>query len=285
MNSELLPVCPATELAFLRPIVAEAVQRELLPRYGRVASNYKQGLTAKAEIVTEADFAVSEFILGRIRGRWPGSFSEEHISTERQRHEVLWIIDPIDGTKKFTQQRIGQFGVMAALVARNSDGCYRPIAGLIHLPLVDEWFTTSAGELRWEKAGKRMAPALPQRDTLFTNCKRFDADDLSWKLGNKIADAFACPVQMQQLSTMCSLFAALIRGELNLVLISKASSKDWDLAAGEILVRAAGGFFCDFDGKELTYNRHDLVARRGVLASCTFSKEEILPHVRGTTFP
>lgn len=62
-------------------------------------------------------------------------------------------------------------------------------------------------------------------------------------------------------------------------------TKEWDLAMAEPLIRARGGFICDLDGNEFTYNRKDSQGLgepynlNGYVISIAFSKEEIIPNI------
>ena len=92
--------------------------------------------------VTDADLRANECIQTIIQQAFPddGWLSEEtRDSSDRMRHQRVWIVDPLDGTKEFIQ-KIPEFCVSIALV---EDGV--PIVGVSYNPISSELFSAARG--------------------------------------------------------------------------------------------------------------------------------------------
>lgn len=124
---------------FLKTIIIEA---------GAIAKDYfYKGVQFKtkahlADLLTEADIAVSDFLINKIHEKYPAHriYSEERAEEINPNGEYKWIIDPIDGTRNFANG-ISLWCVMIAVYQRDE-----PYLAVIYNPLGDELFFTEAGK-------------------------------------------------------------------------------------------------------------------------------------------
>ncbi len=206
--------------------------------------------------VCEADLAVNDFLKGRLTalGSDYGWLSEESADdAARLDAEHVWVVDPIDGTRGYLAG-LDDWTISVALVGRG-----RPLLAALYAPATDELFLAERG-----RGARRNGE--PLRVT--------DADALAGaRIGgpkNRI-DRLASTVGVVPTAKIHSLalrFARLAQGALDAVFAS-ANSRDWDLAAADLLVHEAGGAITDLAGRTVLYNRptptHDVLVAAGPL--------------------
>ena len=222
--------------------------------------------------VSAADLAVNEWLLEGLSGAFPEAgwtlLSEETAKEQLTEGEPLpaewlWILDPLDGTKDFLQGT-GEYAVHLALVRGN-----RPVLGVVLLPEVDELWIGLVGDGAWceDREGTRSPVRFSQREELsdlLLVASRSHRDDRLEKLigelqlgGSKAVGSVGCKV------------ATILRGETDLYisLSGRSAPKDWDMAAPEAVLLAAGGRFTHADLGDLTYNTGDVRQAGCLIAS------------------
>ena len=222
--------------------------------------------------VSAADLAVNEWLLAGLSGAFPDAgwtlLSEETAKEQLTEGEPLpaewlWILDPLDGTKDFLQGT-GEYAVHLALVRGN-----RPVLGVVLLPEADElWLGLVGGDAWCEDRGGTRSPVRFSERTelsdLLLVASRSHRDDRLEKLigelqlgGSKAVGSVGCKV------------ATILRGETDLYisLSGRSAPKDWDMAAPEAVLLAAGGRFTHADLGDLTYNTGDVRQAGCLIAS------------------
>ena len=175
---------------------------------------------------------------------------------ERAAHDLVWVCDPLDGTKEFLA-RNGEFCVCVALVERGA-----PVLGVVHAPV------TGVSTVAWRGAGAasvRDAADGPWR--VLRRRRPLDADARGLRfcvsrshLGPATEGylaAYRDPVAVPMGSALkfCGIAADLVD-----VYPRHAPTMEWDTAAGQCIVEAAGGEVVDAaTGEPLRYNKPDLV--------------------------
>ena len=222
--------------------------------------------------VSAADLAVNEWLLEGLSGAFPDAgwtlLSEETAKEQLTEGEPLpaewlWILDPLDGTKDFLQGT-GEYAVHLALVRGN-----RPVLGVVLLPAADELWLGLVGDDAWceDRGGTRSPVRFSERkelSDLLLVASRSHRDDRLEKLigelqlgGSKAVGSVGCKV------------ATILRGETDLYisLSGRSAPKDWDMAAPEAVLLAAGGRFTHADLVDLTYNTGDVRQAGCLIAS------------------
>ena len=209
--------------------------------------------------VSEADLAVDALLCERLRPLAPeaGWLSEETTDApDRLGRSLLWIVDPIDGTRSFIAG-LPDWTIVAALVERG-----RPIAAAIFAPATEELFLATAGG----GATRNGAPvALPAKSSL---------DGARIAGSRSIVERLARRHGVEKLPRIHSLALRLVRvatGEADAALAA-AHAHDWDIAAADLILQEAGGLLTEFDGRVPQYNRPEPL--HGALAAA------IQPHYR-----
>jgi 3'(2'), 5'-bisphosphate nucleotidase len=212
--------------------------------------------------VSAADLAVNQWLLEGLERTFPTAswtlLSEETAkegpAPAAESAEWLWLLDPLDGTRDFLQGT-GEYAVHLALLHRR-----RPQLGVVLLPEREElwlgWLGAAEGGEAWRenRAGERFAPTLSDRhrcDELVLVASRNHRDARLEQLLAAIA-----PASSTAMGSVGGKVATILRGETDLYisLSGRTAPKDWDMAAPEAVLLAAGGAFSHADGRPLIYN-------------------------------
>ncbi|HUP42636.1 MAG TPA: inositol monophosphatase family protein [Thermoanaerobaculia bacterium] len=247
-------------------VTLETIRRageEILRRY----ASFERIEDAPADISTDADRASQELILERLQRAFPGDglCAEEasaRFATEAAGAARFWVVDPIDGTRGFARKN-GEFSVMIALV---EDG--RPVVGAVHEPAADRltWAVAGAG-CRVAHAGN--AELRPCAVSATSGRPRVLAMSRSQgEAGERrLLAALGAERAIQTYSAGIKL-AQVARGEADLYLGDYLTLRDWDVAAGHVLVTEAGGRVTRVDGDPVAYDGSGKSLRgRGLVAS------------------
>jgi len=221
--------------------------------------------------VSAADLAVNSWLLDGLERAFPNApwtlLSEE---TAKQQltpgvplpAEWLWILDPLDGTKDFLQGT-GEYAVHLALVHRQ-----RPVLGVVLLPELEElWFGLGTQAWRENRAGQKSPARLSTRRDPAELVLVASRNHRDQRLEQLVA---ALQVgQTRSIGSVGGKVATILRGETDLYLSLSGGSapKDWDMAAPEAVLLAAGGAFSHADGSPLTYNSGDVRQAGCLIAS------------------
>ena len=226
----------------------------------------------KEDPVTSADLKVNDLIIKRINEKYKevdwDILSEENVKIESKnlftKSKWLWVLDPLDGTKDFIQGT-PNYAMHLALNYEN-----RPYIGVILIPEKGElWIADSKNIWCEDKNGlQKKVDIKPKKSldemTLVTskNHKEKTLENIINKIGFRkvnIMGSIGCKI------------ASIIRGEcdiyISLSLPGKSSPKDWDFAAPEAILRAAGGSITNLENEELSYGKSNFKQEGIIIAS------------------
>lgn len=210
---------------------------------------------ADASPLTAADLAAHHCIVDGLARLTPGIpvLSEESADTvtaERRRQwPRLWLVDPLDGTREFVK-RNGEFTVNIALI---DDGV--PVFGVIQAPVGGVlWHgAPGAGAFRCDADGERAIQVRhPAASPLRVAASRSHLDPRTAALMQRIGD-------VESIGLGSSLkFCRLAEGGMD-VYPRFGPTSEWDTAAGQAILEAAGGAVLDSQGRAFRYNQRDTV--------------------------
>ena len=250
---------------------------EVLLYYSKILkdSDFKSNILKNDNIedpVTKADLKVNEVIIQGINEKYKGVdweiLSEENVKIDPQNTNTevdwIWVLDPLDGTKDFIQGT-SNYAMHLALNYKQ-----KPYIGIVLIPENDElWF--SYGEKIWgeKRDGSNIKANLSKnknlQDMVLVTSKNHRNDILK-KLIQKI--------HFKKVNIMGSIgckIASIVRGESDiyicLSLPGKSSPKDWDFAAPEAILKAAGGAITTLDCQPLTYGKRNFEQNGIIVAS------------------
>jgi myo-inositol-1(or 4)-monophosphatase len=205
----------------------------------------KNWIKGASSPVSEADIAVNDLLEARLRSATPeyGWLSEESADDEtRLAKQLVWIVDPIDGTRAYVAGRT-DWAVSVALV---EDG--RPVAAAVFAPMEDGFYLALAGEGATRDGLAVAASEAAHFDHARVAGPQRRIERLAASEPNIIAEP--------KVHSLALRIARVATGQLD-VAFAGPDSHDWDLAAADLLVHEAGGVLTTLDGQPLTYNRAD----------------------------
>ncbi|MBV8778692.1 MAG: 3'(2'),5'-bisphosphate nucleotidase CysQ [Alphaproteobacteria bacterium] len=204
--------------------------------------------------VTEADLASERVIVRMLTEAFPDIpiVSEETAPADGFRPPAarFWVVDPLDGTKEFIAKN-GEFCVCIGLV---EDG--RPAMGVLHGPARDVIYAAhgpgTALRIRGAAAAERIAARAPASDGIDVIHSRTNANS------RRLAEYFEGRPIRKRISCGSALkFGVLAAGEADLY-PRFGTTMEWDTAAGQAILEAAGGSVVRVAGGPLAYGKDDL---------------------------
>ena len=236
---------------------AERAVEQIRTSFGKVT------VTAKGDknVVTEADVAVERLVTAILRKEFPSHvvLSEEEASGSWS-DEWMWVCDPIDGTKNFSQG-IPHFGFSLAL-------CHggQPTLGLTVHPLLGWEVLAVAGQgCTFNGAPARVSARQSIRESVLSFDLGYDGSAGAEQLA--LASSIWPNVQSVRITGSATLGFAYVAAGLWDAYIH-ADLSPWDVAAGLVLVSEAGGIVTAADGA--TANLH---TRRAVAGTPAVQRE------------
>ena len=231
--------------------LAQEAAREIMRIY---AGDLGERLKADRSPVTDADHTAEAVIVAGLRKLTPGLavVAEEEMAAghvPKLDGRPFWLVDPLDGTKEFIK-RNGEFTVNIALVEAG-----KPTLGIVLAPVPDTLWRGDA-ELGADKSDKggaftaittRRAPA----DGLVACASRSHAiySDLDiWFRSNDLTVA-------ERIQAGSSLKFCLIAEGRADIYPRFGPTNEWDTAAGQGVLEAAGGEVVTTDGRPLAYGK------------------------------
>ena len=197
-----------------------------------------------SNFVTSADLKVQEFLKKELLALIPGSvfvgeeedgaIITEHLENGETKIEYIWVVDPIDGTSNFIRE-IGMSAISVGLLKWG-----KPYAGVIYQPYRNEMF--------WAEEGQGA----------YLNGERIHVSDREFKHGhlcsamstyNKVY-APACFRIIEKVYEQCDDLRRLGSAAVELAYLAAGRVElyfeirlfPWDVAAGIVLIKEAGGF-------------------------------------------
>jgi myo-inositol-1(or 4)-monophosphatase len=240
--------------------IAEVIVRKagdvLKQGYGNVRHIQQKGVI---DLVTEFDVRSEEIIISSLQKEFPehGILAEES-GLSAATSDYQWVIDPLDGTTNFAHG-IPIFAVTIALLKNNS-----PIAGVVYDPLRDEMFSAEAG--RGATLNNQPIHVSAQAELGHAIISTGFPYDLRTNPRNNLAQFVQFQLRTQAVRHLAS--AALdctwtAMGRLDGYW--EFGTKPWDVGAGALIVREAGGYVTSVDGGEDFLSDETILVSNGLL--------------------
>ena len=258
----------ARDTALLNKAVREAgaLARQM---FRTELKNWTKGASSP---VSEADIAVNDLLENSLRSATPdyGWLSEESVDDEaRLGKRLTWIVDPIDGTRAYLAGR-EDWCVSVALVEGAA-----PVLAAVFEPVTDEFFFAARGQ----------GATLNERSVHATTGTALDFPRIA---GPKplVERLRRGPGEISLYPRIGSLALRLCRvaeGRLDAA-FAGGQSRDWDLAAANLIVQEANGSMTALSGDTILYNRPEVI--HGVLVAAGRDRHaSIVEHFRRHPLP
>ncbi|MBN2368772.1 inositol monophosphatase [Candidatus Woesearchaeota archaeon] len=216
-------------------------------------------LKGRFDLVTKADVESEKKILEVLKSKYPNhSFIMEEAENIENDSEFKWIIDPIDGTTSFAHN-YPFFSISIALYRNNE-----PFLGVVLAPYMKELFYAVIGNgafLNKKKINVSKTDKL--EDSLVTTGFPYDRDTSQQNNLKELSRAVKVVQGIRRSGSaaldLCYVAAGRIDGYWEFKL------KTMDTAAGQVILREAGGRVSDFEGKEIKEDFSTIVATNNLI--------------------
>jgi len=224
---------------------ARAAGEAVMEVYNRPAVAFDEKADGKGPL-TEADLRSNDILQEHIRAAFPNDaiLSEEtKDSPERLQNARVWIIDPIDGTREFTEH-VPQFAISIGFVV---DG--QAVMGVLFNPAANETF---AGVVGHGATYNGEPCSVTDRSTL--EGARLLVSASEYKKG--WFDDYKDTANLLPVGSVAYKFGLVAAGLADATFTPKPRN-EWDLCGGVAILRAAGGQDSNGAGQAYTFNRPD----------------------------
>ncbi len=206
------------------------------------------------DFVSDVDKLVEEEIINVIRQRYPNhSVLAEESGESQGTDEFCWIIDPLDGTANFLHG-VPHFAVSIAVKQNN-----KLIAGVIFDPVRNELFTAAKGEgARLNDVRMRVSKQDKLEDAMLGTGFPFKRHDLLEDYQRKFNKLFVEVSDMRRAGSASLDLAYIAAGRLDG--FWEMFLEPWDMAAGILMIREAGGLITDLSGGEDYFKKKEIIA-------------------------
>jgi len=208
--------------------------------------------------LTEADRAAHELIVGRLKVLTPDLpvLSEESKTIEFREREAwtrFWLVDPLDGTREFVK-RNGEFTVNIALIED-----HQPVLGVVQMPVTGALYLGVRGVGAWKEEGGSRHPIHAR---LYRGGRATVVASRSHR--GEAVDRYLARLEERE----GAYDTASLGSSLKLCLVAEGAAdiyprlgptSEWDTAAAQCVVEAAGGKVTNLQGEPLAYNKPDIL--------------------------
>ena len=184
---------------------------------------------------------------------------EEEDDLSRLSKNMVWIVDPLDGTSDFID-KTGEFTIMIALIKNK-----KPILGVIGWPTEKTFFVAQKGSGafrysndEWHKISVTSISELSKCRTVGSRHHLSDREkSFIKKLGIEDFTSIGSSLKVGKISS----------GEAEAYITTTNKMKEWDSAASYCIVSEAGGKMTDMLGNDITYNNKNVFHQNGILVT------------------
>ncbi len=239
---------------------------KILEVYGRT-DGFAVEIKSDNSPVTDADLAANTILVEGLNAITPNIpvLSEEGGIPEfsqRQAWSHYWLVDPLDGTKEFIN-RNGEFTVNVALVAGGV-----PVLGVVHVPVSGVTYTGLAGGGAQRHEGDNIEDLSVRTLASRKHNSSAIAVVASSRHGAEAVERLCERIRKEYGVVDCKSIGSSLK--LCLVAAGQADiyprlspTSEWDTAAAQAVVEAAGGSVLDLDLQALRYNQKESILTPG----------------------
>lgn len=228
----------------------------LMRHFGKITEINKKGAI---DLVTAADIQSETAIIDTIKSRFPDHviIAEESGETAGSQ-DVVWYIDPLDGTTNFAHQ-IGHFAVSIACLIQQ-----RPAVGVVLNPIGGELFTAvDGGGAFFNNRPISVSTVSSLTDSLLVTGFPYNLHEYMDELMRTFADCLQAVQGIRRLGSaaldLCYVACGRFDG------FWEQHLKPWDTLAGVLIAREAGGRVTDFSGLEYNRTHAEILASNGLI--------------------
>lgn len=235
-------------------LAAKNAGRMLLKRFDNFDRKTVK-LKSGHEILTQADLAAEAEILKVIKKNFPEHriLSEESGENEKK-SDYLWVVDPLDGTTNFSMHN-PLWAISIGILYKG-----KLVFGVTFAPFLKELYVAEKGRGATRNGKKMTVSKTKKGKILNTFCHSNREKDIKRAIKyytHQKINGFDC----RQMGSASLELAFTACGRVESIAITGAHA--WDVAAGILMVREAGGRATDFKGKAWKLDSYDMLASNG----------------------
>jgi myo-inositol-1(or 4)-monophosphatase len=263
----------ASPLMTVMMAAARKAGKSLARDFGEV-ENLQVSIKGPANFVSAADHRAEQIVFDELSHARPGYgfLMEERGEIPGADTTHRWIVDPLDGTTNFLHSN----PLFAVAIALERDG--QVVAGLIYNPIMDEMFMAEKGKGAFmaDKSGRdrriRVAARKSMEDALVTTGIPHRGRPNHGRFLNEIEDTMKTVAGLRRTGSACLDLAWVAAGRFDGYWERNLGA--WDIAAGSVIVREAGGIISDLEGGQ------DMLTKGTVCAGNQTIQRALLETVR-----
>lgn len=252
----------------------------------KILEFYEKGFEIETKVVNEhysepvtiADRTSSKIIVEGLAEAFPDdailSEEEPDDTGRRMRKSRVWIIDPLDGTKGFTEKK-GDFAVQIGLC---EDG--DPVLGVVLQPIGQNLYYAAHGEgafLKRKNSDPKRLNVSGKRE--FAQMVIAVSRSHRSKNMNQLYDHFGFMDEFRHGSVGLKV-GFLTQKVADIYIHLSPYTKFWDTAAPQIILEEAGGKLTDIFGDKIRYDLEDVRNHNGIFSSNGISHESAVGHLK-----
>jgi myo-inositol-1(or 4)-monophosphatase len=236
---------------------------------GGILQDWRDRFTAReknpADLVTEADVAAENAIFQFIHERYPDHhfLGEEGLNRSDGVSNVRWIIDPLDGTSNY----VHGFPYYAVSIGIERDGSL--VAGAVYDPTRDHLYAAQLGGGATLNGSAITVSNRASLDLALCMASLPVKTDRSHPAVQQFLRVLEAAQHVQRTGSAALNLCGVACGQIEA--FWSTSLKPWDMAAGAIIVREAGGRVTALDGDKFELGRPEILATNGTPLHGTLS--------------
>ena len=245
---------PRSALLNVMTAAAQKAARRMVRDFGEV-ENLQVSKKGPADFVSIADKKAEETLVRELQKARPdfGFVLEENGTIEGKDTSNTWIIDPLDGTTNFLHG-IPHFAISIALLRDND-----LFAGVVYNPVTDEMYWAEKGQGAFLNGRRlRVSARTSFADSLFATGVPFLGKNKDPRFLERLENVMNVSSGIRRFGAAALDLAYVAAGRYDG--FWECDLQPWDMAAGIVLVREAGGFVSDIAGKRKMLETGSIVA-------------------------
>jgi len=222
--------------------------------FGNISDIRKKGAI---DLVTEADTASEEKIIGIIREMFPEhSILAEESGLDQEDEDHQWIIDPLDGTVNFTHQ----VPIFSTSIAYAFEGV--PVMGIVLNPVTGELFSAVAGEGAFlNNHPIQVSDTRVMQESLLATGFPYDLLSIFDTITDRLENCLRAAQGIRRLGSAAIDICALACGRFDG--FWEQNLHPWDTAAAVVIASEAGAVISDFDNNPFSIDKKEILVTNG----------------------
>ncbi|MDX2448140.1 MAG: inositol monophosphatase family protein [Desulfobacterales bacterium] len=222
--------------------------------FGNISDIRKKGAI---DLVTEADTASEEMIIGIIREMFPEhSILAEESGLDQEDENHQWIIDPLDGTINFAHQ----VPIFSISIAYAFEGI--PVMGIVLNPVTGELFSAVAGEGAFlNNRPIKVSDTRVMQESLLATGFPYDLLSIFDTITGRLENCLRAAQGVRRLGSAAIDICALACGRFDG--FWEQNLHPWDTAAAVLIASEAGAVITDFANKPFSIDKKEILATNG----------------------